>query len=133
MTFSELVLRLTKSFKTITLSKSIFSKSDFNYNQIFSNKNTKFKLKPRKAKHAVLNAVTRDSQTLTNRDFTIDDWGRKIHHQQEESKGKNISKKLIDVRFEPVTISFKSVKKSFQQLIFREFSLYLVEKVIIDS
>lgn len=93
MTFSELVLRLTKSFKTITLSKSIFSKSDFNYNQFFSNKNTKFKLKPGKAKHAVLNAVTRDSQTLTNRDFTIDDWGRKIHHQQEESKGKIISRK----------------------------------------
>ena len=92
MTFSELVLRLTKSFKTITLSKSIFSKSNFNYNQFFPNKNTKFK--PRKAKHAVLNAVTRDSQTLTNRDFTIDDWGRKIHHQQEESKGKNISKKI---------------------------------------
>ena len=41
-----------------------------------------------KAKHAVLNAVTRDTPTLTHRDFTIDDWGRKIHHQQEESKGK---------------------------------------------
>jgi len=40
-----------------------------------------------KAKHAVLNAVTRDTPTLTHRDFTIDDWGRKIHHQQEESKG----------------------------------------------
>ena len=32
--------------------------------------------------------VTRENQHQSQRDFTVDDWGRKIHHQQEESKGK---------------------------------------------
>ena len=42
-----------------------------------------------KAKHAVLNVVTRENPpNLTNKDFTIEDWGRKITHQQEEGKGK---------------------------------------------
>lgn len=46
-----------------------------------------------KAKHAVLNVVTRDNPpNLTNKDFTIEDWGRKISHQQEE--GKEFQKQL---------------------------------------
>jgi len=33
--------------------------------------------------------VTRENPpNLTNKDFTIEDWGRKITHQQEEGKGK---------------------------------------------
>ena len=41
-----------------------------------------------KAKTAFLNTVTRDNPpNLTNKDFTIEDWGRKITHQQEEGKG----------------------------------------------
>ena len=48
---------------------------------------------PIKAKHAVLNVVTRDNPpNLTNKDFTIEDWGRKISHQQEE--GKEFQKQL---------------------------------------
>ena len=40
-------------------------------------------------KTAVLNAVTREQPpNLTNKDFTIEDWGRKISHQQEEGKGR---------------------------------------------
>ena len=53
------------------------------------------KCKPtnKQAKHAVLNVVTRDNPpNLTNKDFTIEDWGRKISHQQEE--GKEFQKQL---------------------------------------
>ena len=56
----------------------------------------------------------------------------KFTTNRKNRKVKIFQKKLIDVRFEPVTISFKSFK-IFQQLIFREFPLYLVKKVIIDS
>jgi len=53
-----------------------------------------------KAKQAVKNVVTRENQHQSQRDFTVDDWGRKIHHQQEESKEfqKQLQKYIASLR-----------------------------------
>ncbi|CAG5098242.1 Oidioi.mRNA.OKI2018_I69.XSR.g15494.t1.cds [Oikopleura dioica] len=52
------------------------------------------------AKQAVKNVVTRETQHQSQRDFTIEDWGRKIHHQQEESKEfqKQLQKYIASLR-----------------------------------
>ena len=65
-----------------------------------------------KAKHAVLNVVTRENPpNLTNKDFTIEDWGRKISHQQEEGKGKVL---IFTVRLQSVTCNMSHAVIMFE-------------------